>query len=222
MFLSLLSNTVDWVQLKLPGHKWMTWCYTWCYLNLESMLQCKNWCLHLRFFGYNVAMQRGFSHQMLRKRLRKLFTKWILSLLYYKPLCINQRPVTADLSNRQENGNNISVSSRYCGIHTVFQNVINLHSLLRFRQMLHKVILQSFVMYWAVLLKQHKSFSKSVIWSQPNKARFSVTEDQTEGKRPRNGQQLNVAVVKSWQSISKNEIQRLLMSVCYRGASDTL
>lgn len=53
----------------------------------------------------------------------------------------------ADLSNREENGNNISVSSRYCGIHTVFQNLINLHSLLRFRQMLHKVILQSFVMY---------------------------------------------------------------------------
>lgn len=56
-------GTINWMQLKLAGHKWMTWCYTWCYLNLESMLQCKNWCLHLRFFGYNVAMQRGFSHQ---------------------------------------------------------------------------------------------------------------------------------------------------------------
>lgn len=51
----------------------------------------------------------------------------------------------------------------------------------------------------------------AIAWPKSDWVTISLAEDQTEGKMPKNKQDLKTSAVKAWQSITMDETQRLLI-----------
>ncbi len=59
---------------------------------------------------------------------------------------------------------------------------------------------------------EYSAMAESISWSQPDWAAFHSLKTKLKAERPTNKQQLKSAAVKTWQSITKEETQSLLMS----------
>ncbi len=57
------------------------------------------------------------------------------------------------------------------------------------------------------------AMAKSITWPESDWACISLAEDKTEGKMPQNKQELKTVAVEAWQSITRDETQRLVMSM---------
>ncbi len=57
------------------------------------------------------------------------------------------------------------------------------------------------------------AMAKSITWPESDWACISLAEDKTEGKCPKNKQELKTVAVEAWQSITRDETQRLVMSM---------
>ncbi len=57
------------------------------------------------------------------------------------------------------------------------------------------------------------AMAKSITWPESDWACISLAEDKTEGKMPKNKQELKTVAVEAWQSITRDETQRLVMSM---------
>ncbi len=75
----------------------------------------------------------------------------------------------------------------------------------------------------SILQKQPKSFegkevdcyamAKSITWPESDWACISLAKDKTEGKMPQEQAGLKRVAVEAWQSITRDETQRLVMSM---------
>ncbi len=57
------------------------------------------------------------------------------------------------------------------------------------------------------------AMAKSITWPESDWACISLAEDKTEGKCPKNKQEMKTVAVEAWQSITRDETQCLVMSM---------
>ncbi len=57
------------------------------------------------------------------------------------------------------------------------------------------------------------AMAKSITWPESDWACISLAEDKLKGKCPKNKQELKTVAVEAWQSITRDETQRLVMSM---------